>query len=149
MISMKTTRTLRGLIPQSKTGQKITLVVDDGRLTHGLRITDIQVWPARASQVGDATIVLATNPPSAKTPLDSSDNGQIAWVYGAFGTSQGNGFVHIIDPNHIVVNELIILADIGVNFADGLNYLITMQPELLTEMESAVVQIKNRQQNLN
>lgn len=142
-------RTLRGTIQQSQSGQKISLIVDDGRLTHGHRITNIKMWPARASQVGDVTAVLATNAPSAITPMDSENNGQIAWVYGAFSTSQGNGFEVIVDPNHIVVQELVLIADIGANFADGLNYMISICPHELSEAESAYVQIKARQQNVD
>jgi hypothetical protein len=141
-------RTLRGNIPQSASGQRQTLVVDDGRLNHGHRITSIRMWPARASQVGDITAVLATDGRAAVTPMDSSNNGQIAWVYGAFGTSPGNGFESVIDPNHIVVQELVLIADIAGFFADGLNYMITLEPIELTDSESAVVQIKARQQNL-
>jgi len=141
-------RTLRGNIPQSATGARVTLVVDDGRLTNGLRITSIRMWPARASQVGDCTAVLATDGRAAVTPMDSSNNGQIAWVYACFNTSPGAGFETIIDPNHIVVQELVLIADIGANFADGINYLITLEPVELTDSESAVVQIKARQQNL-
>lgn len=147
-MSMKTIRTLRGKIDASMTGQKITLIVDDGRLNHGHRITSIQMWPARASQVGDIAATLATDGRASVIPMDSSNNGQIAWVYGSFGTSPGNGFETILDPNHIVVQELVLVAEFGANFADGVNYMITLQPFSLTDSESAVVQIKARQQNL-
>ena len=141
-----TIRTLRGKI--MNTGQKKTLMVDDGRLTHGHRITSIRMWPALASQVGDLSCTLATNDIAASIPMDASNNGQIGWVYASFSTSQGNGFEWILDPNHIVVEELVLVANFGANFADGVNYMITLEPILLTESESAVVQIKARQQNL-
>ena len=132
------------------TGQKKTLMVDDGRLTHGHRITSIRMWPARSSQVGDISCTLATNDVAAIIPMDASNNGQIGWVWGSHGTSQGNGFrfTSVLDPNHIVVEELVIVAEFGADFTDGVNYMITLQPILLTESESAVVQIKARQQNL-
>ena len=139
-------RTLRGVI--ENTGDRLTLIVDDGRLTHGHRITDIQLWPARASQVGDISATLATNGVSASIPMDSGNNGQIAWAYGAFSTSQGNGFETVIDPNHIVVQELVLVAEFGANFADGVNYMISICPIELSDSESAFVQIKARQQNI-
>ena len=141
-----TIRTLRGILTTS--GQRKSLVVDDGRLNHGHRITSIRMWPARAAQVGDITVTLATTGVAATTPMDASNNGQIGWVYAAFATSPGNGFEFILDPNHIVVTELVIVADFGGGFADGVNYMITLEPIMLTDSESAVVQIKARQQNL-
>tara|TARA_R110000822_G_scaffold105677_1_gene233527 strand:- start:83 stop:526 length:444 start_codon:yes stop_codon:yes gene_type:complete len=139
-----TIRTLRGLL--STTSQRVSLVVDDGRLNHGHRITSIRMWPARASQVGDITVVLATTGVAATTPMNAGNNGQIGWVYAAFGS--GTSFEFILDPNHIIVEELVITGDWGVNFADGVNYMITLEPIMLTDSESAVVQIKARQQNL-
>lgn len=146
MMKYSSIRTLRGVL--TTTGQRKTLIVDDGRLNHGHRITSIRMWPARASQVGDISCTLATTGVAASIPMDASNNGQIGWVYAAFGTSQGNGFEWILDPNHIVVEELVIIADFGANFADGVNYMITLEPIDLTDAESAVVQIKARQQNL-
>ena len=145
-MTYKTIRTLRGLLTTS--GQRKTLVVDDGRLNHGHRITSIRMWPARSSEVGDISATLATDGDAATIPMDASNNGQIGWVYGAFATSQGNGFEFILDPNHIVVTELVIVANYGANFVSGVNYMITLEPVLLTDSESAVVQIKARQQNL-
>jgi hypothetical protein len=142
-------RTLRGRLNSTQSGAKITLMVDDGRLTHGHRITNIQLWPARASQVGNISAVLATNEPSCNTPMDSGNNGQIAWVYAPFTTSEGVGLTTIIDPNHIVVQELLLLVDFSPNFIDGVNYLISICPVQLTEAESAFVQIKARQQNVS
>lgn len=139
-------RTLRGLI--ETTAQRKTLIVDDGRLNHGHRITSIRMWPARSSQVGDIACTLATTGVAATIPMDASNNGQIGWVWGAFGTSPGGAFNWILDPNHIVVEELVIIAEFGANFADGVNYMITLEPIELTDPESAVVQIKARQQNL-
>ena len=141
-----TIRTLRGLLTTS--GQRKTLVVDDGRLNHGHRITSIRMWPARASEVGDISATLATDGVAATIPMDASNNGQIGWVYAAFTTSQGNGFEFILDPNHIVITELVIVANFGAAFASGVNYMITLEPIMLTDSESAVVQIKARQQNL-
>jgi hypothetical protein len=141
-----TIRTLRGNITAS--GQRKTLIVDDGRLTHGHRITSIRMWPARSGQVGDISCTLATTGVAASLPMDASNNGQIAWVYSPFNTSQGNGFESVLDPNHIVVEELVLIADFGVAFTDGVNYMITLEPIMLTDSESAVVQIKARQQNL-
>ena len=106
------------------------------------------MWPARSGQVGDISAVLATDGRAAVTPMDASNNGQIAWVYAPYTTSQGNGFEAVIDPNHIVVQELVLIADFTPNFTDGVNYMITLQPMALTDSESAVVQIKARQQNL-
>lgn len=147
-MSYRTIRTLRGQIASSQSGQKITLIVDDGRLNHGHRITSITMWPARASQVGDISATLATDGRAASIPMDSTNNGQIAWVYAPFTTSQGVEMTSIIDPNHIVVQELVLVAAFGADFADGVNYMITLQPISLTDSESAVVQIKARQQNL-
>jgi hypothetical protein len=146
-MSYSTIRTLRGKIDFAKAGQKQTLIVDDGRLNHGHRITSIRMWPARASQVGDIAATLATDGRAASIPMDASNNGQVAWVYGAFAISPGNGFETILDPNHIVVQELVLVADFT-GFADGVNYMITLQPITLSDSESAVVQIKARQQNL-
>ena len=133
-------RTLRGQLTDSAEVRR--LIVDDGRLTHGYKVTMFYVW-------GD---LVSTNPVHAVlgTQYDmlpsanAGDNRQIAWAgtINADNTPRGG----IVDPDHIVNMDLWIQAS-GASVDEPVNYLIELEPVIMTEDQTILSLIKERSQD--
>ena len=144
---MKMTRYLKGTLTVDN--ERKDLIIDDGRLTHGFIIKSFSLWPARAGQVGDISAVLATKSAGAILPMNASNNMQVAWCFAPYGTSPGVVMECHILPDEIILEELIIVADwVAGSFADGVNYLIELEPITISDAHSALVLISNKSQNL-
>ena len=134
-------RTLRGVLSDTNIQQ---LVVDDGRLNHGLKVKEFHVWVQGAAAEG-VYVVLGTqydmNPGG-----DASDNRQIAWAGNAWGTSSppvASSF-SVVDPDHIVIQDLYIQR---INPNDIANYLIVLEPITLNNDETILQLIKESSQD--
>ena len=145
---MKATRlrSLRGSILVDGAGIKEQLIIDDGRINHGLKILSFQMW-AKTSENNmgiDAHLALAKKPNHVDI-LDAGDNRQIAWCSGGYD----NGIItmtyrSIIDPDHVVNRDLFINADAS----DGLwSYLIVCEEYDLSDDEAIVQIVKETSQN--
>ena len=115
-------------------------------MTHGFIVTEFTIWPSRGSTIGDISAVLATKSGGAVLPMNASDNRQIAWGYAA-ADAQGIPISTVIRPSEIVLEELIIIAEFT-GLADGLNYLVKLEPITITDAHSALVLISNKSQDL-
>ena len=139
-------RYLSGTLTTS--GERRDLIVDDGRFTHGFIVSDFFLWPARGSQLGDMSCVVATKSNGAATPMLAEDSRQVAWGYcGVSPTPQG--IVTHYRPEEVILEELMILADFAGAFTDGLNYLIKLEPVIITDSQAALVLINNKAQDLS
>jgi hypothetical protein len=133
-------RTLRGYLTDTNIHR---LIVDDGRTTHGYVIKEFYVWP----DGGGADGVYAT----LGTQYDmlsggrADDNRQIAWS-GSTWSSTGTpttGSWGIVDPDHVVNTDLWIRA----NTTENTNYMVIMEPIILTEDQAILALIKERSQD--
>jgi len=141
------TRYLKGTLFEDNARKD--LIVDDGRLTHGFIVKSFTMWPARAGEVGDFSAVLATKSSGASTPMIAQDNRQIGWAYGCFTSNKTVGITSILQPDEIVLEELIIVADWAAPFyASGINYLIELCPITISDAQSALVLINNKSQDI-
>lgn len=139
-------RTLRG---QMVEGEVVRLVVDDGRLNHGYRITNFVVAgiPDSGSNDAYATLSLAEETPFT---WNWGDNRQIAWASsGVSGVGDVRGPWTLVDPNHVVLQDLYIRSRVGGSGGTSfVNYLIEIEPMSMTDDESILQLIKERSQNV-
>lgn len=155
---MSRLRTLRGrIIP---TGGKAfrELILDDGRINYGYRITSFRMWPDQMyteDHAFNAYLSYARMP--ADATFDASDNRQIAWswyIQSGFqpapnGLPLGStGFDnHIIDPDHLVNRDLVLNM---FNSTDrAMNYLIELEERVLSDDEAIITIIKESSQSVS
>ena len=136
--------TLRGTVDHNTNKR---LVVDDGNLNMGHRITSFIVWPVDPVSTNDCIAVLAKEYDGTSNLMRAEDGRQIGWAGFGMDSSNdpGNSF-SILDPDHLVIRDLYIMAqNLG---ADGrTNYLITLEPVTLTDDQAVLQLIKERSQD--
>jgi hypothetical protein len=135
-------RTLRGRLATSELRR---LIVDDGRLNHGYRVVSFVVFPYAPAGATQQTPVTLGLDYDMGPNMDASDNRQIGWavtVYGA-GSLEG-GQISVIDPDHIIIQDLWIRNENGV---DEVNYLIELEPVELSNDQAILSLIKERSQD--
>jgi len=133
------THTLRGRLAN---GEKKDLIIDDGRLNHGMKIKEFHVWGIDNDSGAEMTLCLNTETVGAN--FDASNGNQIAWASqaGAAGVPAQYNF-SLIDPNHVVVQDLILN-----NFGGTVgNYLVIMEQVSLSDDQAILALIKERQQD--
>jgi hypothetical protein len=137
-------RTLRGQLtpPEGASSAKRQLIVEDGRLNIGYRVTSFQVWPADYDVNLSYQASLSVSN-SGSDELDASNSSQIAWVLGNYYLST---LPATLDPEHIVNQELYIRTKFSDPFAK-MNYLIEMVEVSLSDDEAIITIVKNSQQN--
>ncbi len=136
--------TLRGQFTENVAKR---LILADGQLTRGHRITKFVVSGDPSSSGNDAYAQLSTG--ITENKWNWADNRQIAWASqniqstGALTTSMS-----VIDPEHIVVQDLFINGFVSTaTGTDVINYLIELVPITLTDEESVIQLIKERSQD--
>jgi len=131
--------TLRG---QMQPSTKRVLIIDDGRLNHGMKIKEFHVWGI--DNDSGAEMSLNLNEENVGSNWDASNGNQIAWSSqaGAMGVPTQNNF-SLIDPNHVVIQDLVIN-----NFGTTVgNYLVILEKIKLSDDEAIIQLIKERQQD--
>ena len=123
------TLTLRGRISAATTKR---LIVDDGRLTHGVKVKSFSVL---GTGTGD---IKATLGMSSKFPIlqDFADNRQIAWATYSTGVT---GTVRLLDPAHIAITDLYITGT-STLAGEEINYLVVLEPVVISDYE-AIIQL--------
>ena len=123
-------------------GEKKDLVIDDGRLNHGMKIKEFHVWGIDNDSAAEMTLCL--NEENVGSQFDASNGNQIAWASqtGAAGVPTNSSF-SLIDPNHVVVQDLVLN-----NFGGTVgNYLVILEAITLTDDQAILALIKERQQD--
>ena len=119
------------------TEQTRPLVVDDGRFTHGFVIEEMRIWAAGPSMVAgfncQAVLSLYDVPPPT---INAEESGTISWAAWIESTTNGIDQFFIIDPEH-VVNQDLFLHNLG---GTAMNYLIRMRPITMSP-EQGVLQL--------
>ena len=131
--------TLRG---QMQPSSKRVLIIDDGRLNHGMKIKEFHVWGI--DNDSGAEMSLNLNEENVGSNWDAANGNQIAWSSqaGAAGVPSQYNF-SLIDPNHVVVQYLVLN-----NFGSTVgNYLVIMEQVSLSDDQAILALIKERQQD--
>lgn len=139
-------RTLRGTVGNAETKR---LIVDDGRLTHGYKVVRFEIFPVDVSSgAADCTGVLSLDYDGATEEWHAFDNRQIGWASSSLGGPYSvTNKSEIIDPDHIVIQDLWIQAYSSVGANPRINYLIQLEPRNITENEAILSLIKERSQD--
>lgn len=127
--------TLRGTMPATEISRP--LVVDDGRFTHGFIIEEMRIWGAGpAFPAGyNCSSVLSLYPTPPAT-VNAEESGTIAWAAWIESTTNSVTQFFIIDPEH-VVNQDLFIHNVG---GTSMNYLIRLTPITMTP-EQGVLQL--------
>lgn len=129
-------RTLRGQL----TGNEVRrLIIDDGKFTHGHRVTEFYVFPATAADWRDGLVVLCLDD-DAHTSANADDNREIGWsIFNTTGRTSST----ILSPEHIAVQDLFIQSVGTTTF----NYVVVIEPISMTESQGILQLIKERSQD--
>ena len=132
------THTLRGRLEEGVIKQ---LIVDDGRLTHGLRVVKFIVAPEMTSQAQGVNAVLGLDD-KITADWDWENANQIAWATSSMGGSSNmeNPGFQLVDPNHIVIRDLYLRGTVTGSTPQALNYFIQLEAVNVSEFE-AIVQL--------
>ena len=139
------THTLRGRLEEGVIKQ---LIVNDGRLTHGLRVTKFIVAPEMTTQTQGCNAVLGLDN-KITADWDWENGNQIAWATSAMGGSSNmeNPGFQLVDPDHIVIRDLFIRATITGSTPQALNYYIELEAVNISEFEAIVQLTKETSQS--
>lgn len=140
------THTLRGQVSVTGGGNgKVQIIVDDGRINTGYKVTGFYLWLDSASNASFSAS-LSMSEVIAGSGMDASDNSQIAWVYVAPNGSDSVLKEYIIDPDHIIVRDLFI--QLSGAPTDTYNYMIVTEEYELSDNEAIINIIKEGDQSL-
>lgn len=133
---MRESYTFRGTMAPTEATR--SLVVDDGRFTHGFIIESLHIWAAGSSLPGlagaqNALLSLYETPPTTMNALEA---GTIAWAVWNVDTTNQFNYWSILDPDHVINQDLFLHNMSGTAF----NYLITMKPIVMSP-EQGVLQL--------
>ena len=132
-------RTLRGRVNGTAVKR---LIVDDGRLNHGYKVTAFHVWATSIASGDDPACSLGLDF-DMNGSWDASDNRQIAWAGQTTTSTTRMMQFDLIDPDHIVIMDLYIN---NFSIAEA-NYLVILEPVELTDDEAILSLIKERSQD--
>ena len=132
--------TLRGRV---EAGEVKRLIVDDGRLTHAMKVDEFHVWAISLASGDDPECSLGLNYDLGPN-WDASDNRQIAWAAQTTTATTRMMTFELVDKDHLVNQDLYIN-----NFsAHPANYLITLTAVTLSDDEAILTLIKEASQSV-
>lgn len=136
--------TLRGQVTE---GTVKRLVVDDGRLTHAMRITKFVISGDPGSSALDAYAVLGLQG-TFPSIWDWSDNNQIAWSStNIVSTGGAEAPFTLVDNDHLIIRDLYITGQVGTSGGESvINYYIEMEAVDISHDQSILQLIKERSQ---
>lgn len=137
--------TLRGQFTEGETKR---LIIDDGRLTHAMKVISFIIAPDVASAGNDAFATLSLES-SGGLIWNWGDNRQIAWAsVNGQATSGLQSPYAVIDPQHLVIQDLFIQGQVlSGGGSDVINYLIELEAVEISSDQSILQMIKERSQN--
>jgi len=141
---------MRGQI-SGNTSLKRTLLLDDGLINQGYRITKFIVW---CGDLLDANCkaTLSSMPKISGTSQDASVNTEIAWSTSCQEMNTGANrntvnSVNIIDEDHVINRDLFITIECNVDDRNW-NYLVVMEARKLSDDEAILAIIREEAQNV-
>ena len=128
-------RTLRG---QLTSGETRRILIDDGDFTHGFIVRALEISPVNPldetnSAATSAILHIAATPQSE---FDWGSPVQVAWA--TYNTNPVNTLT-VIDPDHVVVQELYIT---NLNATNPLNYMIHIEDKMLGPARAVLQMVK-------
>jgi hypothetical protein len=144
-MAKSTYRTLRGSIKGSG-NLKRELLLDDGLINQGYRITDFVVWAGGSTGSLSCFATLSSKAKTAGTFQDAGINTEIAWAQYSYIAAAPYNFRYV-DLDHIINRDLLITLVTGAN-ATTWNYLITMEARNLSDDEAILAIIREEAQNV-
>jgi hypothetical protein len=118
------------------------LILDDGMLTSGHRITEFHVWAVSQASGDDPGCILGLQA-NMGGDFDASDNRQIGWASQTTTATTREMKFSLIDPDHIIIRDLFIQ-----NISNDLaNYLVVIEPVSLNNDQAVLQLIKERSQD--
>lgn len=127
--------TMRGTMGPTETTR--SLVVDDGRYTHGYVIQSVQVWPSAITlPAGFNVNAVLSVYEDAPLSMNAEETGTFAWAAYIEDTTTGGRTTVVLDPQH-VVNQDMFIHNLG---GTAMNYMITMLPITMSP-EQGVLQL--------
>ena len=128
--------TLRGLLPA---GDSIRLILDDGQYLNGFKVRSLVVWNPTWTNGGYAILSYSENAPAN---ANAGDGNQIAWANFDASTTNLNDIQAIIDPDHVVQQDLY-LHGVGAD----LSYLVVLDPITLSGPQGVLQLVKASRQD--
>lgn len=133
------TYTLRGTMLGSESSRQ--LVVDDGRYRHGFVISSFRVWGGPSVEGSNVSAVLSRSS-TAVTTMNANNSPVFAWAATINDTTNGMTEWNILDPEH-VVNEELHLHNVN---GTVVNYLIVMHDLTMSDEQGVLQLVKNQSQ---
>ena len=154
------TRTLKGTLTfpdgVDNAGKRL-LVLDDGRINVGYKITDFRIWSSDMigsvasgrSTSAQAHLALSLEPVATALPK-AEDNREIVWASYNGGVGYRTTYFNLVDPDHIVVRDLqIVMPQVHNNgYEASVNYYILMEEYEITDTEAIISIIKEESQDV-
>jgi hypothetical protein len=139
------THTLRGQVPE---GVIKRLIIDDGRLTHAMRVTKFVVFGDPTISAGNDAMGVLGYQGVFPTMWNAADNNQFAWSSTRIGDlGAADTQFSLVDPEHLVIRDMYITGQVGSAGGTGvLNYYIEMEAIDISHDESILQLIKERNQ---
>lgn len=133
--------TMRGTMGPTETTR--SLVVDDGRYTHGFVIEEFRVWAAGPTMPAgfnaNGCLSFLETPPAT---MNADQTGTLAWAAWMEDTTNGVSQFWILDPDH-VVNQDLYVHNLG---GTSMNYLIRMRPIVMSPNQGVLQLVKSQNQ---
>ena len=149
-------RTLRGTIEVAAGGQgKRDLILDDGRINIGYKIIRFDFWQSDMignANAGGAQATLLLSQDATFSLAEAEDNREFAWAAYTSKTGFGIEYYSTIDPDHIVVRDMIIqIPQVSGTFGAPTrwNYMIVIEEYDVSDVEAIVSIIKEESQDVD
>jgi hypothetical protein len=108
-------------------------------------VKEFYVWTISQASGDDVDCILSLSP-TVTAEMDASDNRQIGWARETTTAGTRLASMSIIDPDHVVVQDLWI-SNLAVTAGDEANYLVILEAKELSDNESVLQLIKERSQD--
>ena len=139
------TRTLRGVIDiTAGTTGKAQIIVDDGNINKGYKVSGFFVWNAAGTTSFIAYLSFAPQV-TGGTLMDAGDNSQFGWTW--LGSGAGSSLERIIDPDHIAVRDMFVTIE-NAGGAERFNYMVVVDEYDINNDEAIINIIKEGSQSL-
>jgi|TARA_R110002110_G_scaffold52442_1_gene152652 hypothetical protein len=141
-------RTLRGqiIIPALGTVGRKNIIVSDGLINLGLKVTSFQCWPVEFTNT--MRVIMSYEALPSGSLSNAGDNRQFGWFEKASVTNQNQPLM--LDPDHIINRDLFLQVETtqAPLPTDAVyNYIIEAQVVILDDNEAIITIIKETSQS--
>jgi len=119
-------------------GQRELLILDDGVFTQGHRVTSFVIIGANNGATASECVLSYGED---VTGIAFSDGNQFGWALWDADTTTGNRHFSLVDPDHVIQQDLFIHSLSG-----QASFLIEVEPVTLTEAQGVLQLVKAKRQ---